>query len=187
VWKLVTDIEVPARFSPELQHVEWLDDAIAPGVGARFAGYNRHPAIGEWRTVSEIVELDPERAFGWSVMDADGRFGAPSADPAKPMATWRFGLEPDPNGSCLRQSVCIGPGRSGLSVAIDHMPDKEENLVAGRLGELRIGIESTLRGIKAVAEDPRPGDCRGGGVGAWPAVDAGRGAGLRQAGATPDL
>ena len=42
VWALVTDIDLPARFSSEFQGATWLDDG--PAVGARFVGHNHHPA-----------------------------------------------------------------------------------------------------------------------------------------------
>jgi len=42
VWGLVTDMGPPARLSPELQRVQWLDGAEGPAIGARFAGYNHH-------------------------------------------------------------------------------------------------------------------------------------------------
>ncbi|MEV5551223.1 SRPBCC family protein [Streptomyces sp. NPDC052309] len=157
VWALVTDIHVPARLSPELQRVEWIDGAAGPAVGAAFAGYNRHPLLGEWRTVSRVVELHEPRVFGWVVLDQDGRFAGSGPAPAEPMATWRFELEPDVSGTRLRQSVRVGPGRSGVSLAIDRMPDREEEVVAHRLGELRANIDASLRGMKDLAEaDGRP-------------------------------
>ena len=48
VWALVSDIDLPPRFSAELQGVEWLDGATGPRLGARFVGRNRHRAIGGW-------------------------------------------------------------------------------------------------------------------------------------------
>ncbi|MYW69286.1 SRPBCC family protein [Streptomyces sp. SID8379] len=153
VWELVSDVRLPARLSPELQRVEWLGGAGAAVVGARFAGHNRHPVIGEWRTVSQIVECVPGRALAWAVMDADGRYGEPTEDPAKALAAWRFDLVGEGDGTRLRQAVRIGPGRSGVSLAIESMPVPEERIVAARLGELRAGIETTLQGIKALAEE----------------------------------
>lgn len=158
VWEIATDIEAPARWSRELRRTQWLDGAAAPALGARFAGYNQHPVIGNWRTVSEIIELEPERAFAWCVLDADGHFGKATQNPAEPMATWRFTLTPEAGGTLLRQTVRIGPGRSGLSAAIDRMRDKEDHLVAHRLGELREGMRAALNGIKAVAEQWRQAD-----------------------------
>ncbi|MFC0601777.1 SRPBCC family protein [Streptomyces palmae] len=153
VWDLVSDIALPARLSPELQRVEWLNGATGPAVGARFTGHNTHPRIGEWQTVAEVVEYEPERAFGWAVIDAYGRYGEAVDDAANPMATWRFRLDAAPDGTLLRQSMRIGTGRSGLTVVVERWPDKEAELIGGRLDEVRAGMEATLRGIKALAED----------------------------------
>lgn len=157
VWELVTDIHVPARPSPEPQRMEWIDGAAGPAVGAAFAGYNRHPLLGEWRTVSRAVELREPRVFGWVVLDRDGRFAGSGPAPAEPMACRRFESEPDGSGTHLRQSVPVGPGRSRVSLAIDRMPDREDEVVAHRLGELRVNIDASLRGMKVLAEaDGRP-------------------------------
>lgn len=152
VWELVTDIRLPARLSPELQRVAWLDGAERPVVGACFEGYNRHGHLGEWRTVSHVVELDAPRKFAWAVTDADGRYGEPTSDPATSMASWCYELEAEGRGTRLRQSVLIGPGRSGVTLALDRRPDREEEIIAFRMKELRAGMEATLRGIKALAE-----------------------------------
>ncbi|WP_217575844.1 SRPBCC family protein [Streptomyces sp. GbtcB7] len=152
VWGLVTDIGLPARLSPELQRVEWLDGAEGPAMGACFAGCNRHRMVGEWWTVSHVVQLEEQRVFGWAVVDPDGRYGDPVPDPAKPLATWRFELEPEGTGTRLRQFARMGPGRSGVSLAIERTPEREEKIVAFRLAELRTNMEATLHGIKALAE-----------------------------------
>ncbi|WP_406728858.1 SRPBCC family protein [Streptomyces sp. GD-15H] len=155
VWELVTDIRLPARLSPELQRVAWLDGADRPVVGARFEGYNHHPQLGEWRTVSHVVEVDEQRVFAWAVTDADGRFGVPTLDPAKSLASWRYELEAEGGDTLLRQSALVGPGRNGITLAIEHRPDREEKIIAFRLKELRAGMEATLGGIKALAEGGR--------------------------------
>jgi len=149
VWDLVIDIELPARLSPELQRVQWLDGASGPTVGARFMGYNHNPVLGEWRTTAQVTELNPLRVFAWAVTDPDGRFGASTT--TGPMATWRFELTPQDGGTQLRQSVQIGPARSGLSLAIDRMPEEEAQLVAYRIRQLRAGMEATLAGTKSLA------------------------------------
>ncbi|WP_433232105.1 SRPBCC family protein [Micromonospora sp. CA-248260] len=160
VWELVTDIHLPARLSPELQRVEWLDDTNGLAKGASFLGYNSHPRIGEWRTASYVIELDQERVFGWVVTDVDGAFAGPDgagrADVSSPAATWRFELEPEGAGTRLRQTAQVGPGRSGLSLVIDQAPEHEEQIVESRLGQLRSHIESVLDGIKALAENRTP-------------------------------
>ncbi|MFD8203624.1 SRPBCC family protein [Streptomyces sp. NPDC059701] len=152
VWDLVTDIHLPARLSPELWRVAWLDGALAPAVGARFEGHNRHPLLGEWRTVSHVVRLDEHRVFAWAVLDEDGRFGEPVRDPGKALASWAYELDADGDGTRLRQTAVLGPGRNGVTLAIEHRPERKEEILARRLDELRTGIESTLRGIRELAE-----------------------------------
>ncbi|WBP85518.1 SRPBCC family protein [Kitasatospora cathayae] len=152
VWALVADIGLPARLSPELQRVAWLDGADGPALGARFEGHNARPNMRDWRTVSEVVELAEHRAFAWAVMDADGRFGDPVSEVAGSLARWRFDLIPEDGGTRLRQSVVIGPGRSGVILAIEARPEAEEKIVDFRLGELRTGMTATLEGVKSLAE-----------------------------------
>ena len=143
VWALVTDIGLPARFSAEFQGAEWLDaSAGGPGLGDRFVGRNHHEALGEWETTSFVVGFEPLRRFEWAVTDPDA-----------PSASWWFVLEPDGEGAVvLRQGTRLGPARSGLSYAIDAMPDKEERIVARRLQEHERNMQATVEGVKALAE-----------------------------------
>ncbi len=140
VWSLLCDVNLPARFSNEFLGAEWLDGATGPVLGARFRGKNRHPAIGEWESVSVVTACEPERVLEWSV-----------GDPDRPAAVWRFEIEPDGAGVTLRQRARMGPGRSGLSAAIEANPDREERIVERRLEEYRTNMEANLRGISALA------------------------------------
>jgi uncharacterized protein YndB with AHSA1/START domain len=139
VWQLVTDIDLPARFSSEFLGARWLDDA--PGIGARFQGRNHHEGIGEWETTSYVNRYEPLREFGWAV-----------TDPENPSATWWFELEQEPDGVRLRQGARMGPAPSGLTIAITAMPEKEERIVARRLEEYATNMRATLEGIKQLAE-----------------------------------
>lgn len=141
VWQLVTDINLPANFSSEFNRAEWLDGAQAPALGARFRGHNAHAAIGEWTTDSEVSTLREGECFEWSVLGED-----------QPGAVWSFTLEPTENGTRLTQQMQIGPGRNGLSPAIDRWPDKEERIIAKRLAEHQENMTRTLAGIKYLAE-----------------------------------
>jgi uncharacterized protein YndB with AHSA1/START domain len=141
VWELVSDIELPVRFSSELQRVEWIDGGQGACLGARFVGYNHHPAIGDWQTTSTVSDYEPGRVFGWAV-----------GDPADPSATWRFTLTPEGDGVRLTQWMRMGPARSGINGAIDAMPDKETKILHRRLAEHRANMEANLRGIKELAE-----------------------------------
>jgi uncharacterized protein YndB with AHSA1/START domain len=141
VWALVSDIHLMPGLSAELQEVAWLDGATGPALGHRFAGRNANDYRGTWETVSTVIECDEPRCFAWAV-----------GDPGHPMATWRFTLRPDQEGTVLEQQARMGPGRSGLSLAIDAMPDKEAKIVFVRLREWEAALEHNLAAIKELAE-----------------------------------
>lgn len=141
VWPLVCDITLPARFSSEFLGAEWLDGVEQPRLGARFRGRNRHSARGEWQTTSIVVDLEPERTFGWAVTDVD-----------HPSSSWWMTLTPEGAGTRLSMRMHLGPARSGINAAIDAMPDKEDRILRRRLGELLANMEATLSGIKELAE-----------------------------------
>jgi hypothetical protein len=139
VWELVTDINLPAKFSTEFLGAHWLDDV--PRVGARFQGRNHHPAMGKWETTSFVNRYEPRRAFGWAVTDPD-----------VPSSCWWFELEQEQDGVRLRQGTRMGPAPSGLTFAITAMPDKEERIIARRLREYEANMRATIEGIKQLAE-----------------------------------
>jgi uncharacterized protein YndB with AHSA1/START domain len=139
VWELVTDIELPARFSAEFLGATWLDDG--PRLSARFRGRNQHPAIGQWETTSYVCSYEPPRAFGWHV-----------SDPKHPSSSWWFELAEQPAGVHVSYRARMGPAPSGLSAAIAAMPDKEERIIARRLSEFEQNMRATLQGIKDLAE-----------------------------------
>jgi uncharacterized protein YndB with AHSA1/START domain len=141
VWALVSDIGLPARFSTELEEAQWLEADKQATPGARFVGRSRHPAAGEWETTSVVTVSEPGRSFAWAV-----------GDPEQPSATWGFELEREEAGVRLRQWARLGPAPSGLTPAIEAMPDKEERIVARRLEEHRANMQLTIEGIKALAE-----------------------------------
>ena len=141
VWSLVSDIKLMPTLSNELQSVQWAEGAVGPRVGARFVGHNEHQAFGQWSTTSQIVACDEPREFAWAV-----------GEPDNPAATWRFRLTPRDGGTSLNYWMQMGPARSGLSVAIEAMPDKEQKIVFVRLREFEAAIGKTLAAIKRLAE-----------------------------------
>jgi hypothetical protein len=142
VWTFASDIAFAVGTSDELLAVEWTSgDGSLPCVGRTFVGTNANRHFGQWQTNATITECDEPHVFGWVV-----------GDPARPSTTWRFTLDPDGPGTRLTQWARIGPGDSGLTIAVARMPDKEERIIAGRLREFRAGMESHLAAIKARAE-----------------------------------
>lgn len=140
VWPLVTDLQLLVSVSDELQAAEWADGRGA-AVGSRFVGMNRNEYFGEWRTTSTVIECDEPRAFAWAVGDVDD-----------PNTTWRFSLRPEHDGTVLTQWMQLGTVPSGMTIAIERMPDKEERIVAGRLAEFRTAMQANLEAIRERAE-----------------------------------
>ena len=136
VWALVSDINLPVKFSTELQRVDWADGCDAPAVGAKFRGTNEHRAVGTWQGECTITRFEPEREFAWEVAGPDG-----------PAAQWGFTLEPVDGGTRVTQHCRLGPGRSGLSPAIDRMPEREHDIIERRLGEHAANMQRNLDGL----------------------------------------
>lgn len=141
VWELVSDIQLMPELSGELCSVEWLDGATGPAVGNRFLGRNKHDALGEWETTSYVIECTKPEVFAWAVTDV-----------ANPSSIWRFTVRPEGDGTRLSQWAQMGPARSGLSRAIDRMPEKEQKIVFVRLRELEASMTATLAALKQRAE-----------------------------------
>ncbi|MEM7091676.1 MAG: SRPBCC family protein [Actinomycetota bacterium] len=143
VWPYLCDINVPGSFSEEFQRAEWLDDG--PALGATFRGFNHHPVVGEWSAVCTVTAMEESRVFEWTVGDVEFK-----------AARWRFDLEPDgETSSVLKFSSEIGPAPSGLTPAIERMPDREEDIVAKRMGEHNTNMQRTIDGIKKLVEGAR--------------------------------
>jgi hypothetical protein len=136
-WEVVTDIALPAARSPELQSAHWLDGATGVAVGNRFQGRNANAVLGEWSTISLVVEVEPLRRWVWDVLVGDG-VGA----------RWAFEVEPARDGVVVRQWARLGPDPSGLTLAINAMPDKEARIIEHRLREWREAMSANLAAIK---------------------------------------
>lgn len=141
VWGCVSDIRLMPGLSSELERVEWLDGATGPEPGGRFSGWSTHESMGRWETVSTVVECESAQRFAWAV-----------GDPAFPSSIWRFTLTPHGRGTVLEQWTQMGPAPSGLSIAIEAMPDKEQKIVFVRLREFEAGMKANLAAIKELVE-----------------------------------
>ena len=139
IWPLVSDINLPARFSDEFRGADWIDDE--PAIGARFSGRNKRDDLGEYEVICTLVDYEPERVFAWHTRDPDN-----------PAAQWRFEIEPLLGGTRLRFSMVLGPGPSGLTVVIEAMPDKESAIIANRQKGQAANMRRTIEGIRDLAE-----------------------------------
>ena len=142
VWELVTDIELPAQFSEEFLGASWVE-GDGPAVGASFVGRSTHPAMGEWEVESFVEVYEEGRRFGWATVSL-----------SNPGSRWCFEVEPVDGGTRLRYSMSIGPGPSGLSIALEAMPDKEHRILQRRLTEHHANMVRTLQGIAELSEAP---------------------------------
>ena len=136
VWRLVSDIELPAAGSDELERVEWLDED-GPRVGARFVGHNRRGETA-WSVTCVVTAYEPEERFAWDAL-VDPEAAEPEAQ-----SSWRFELEPTGGGTRVTQRVRFGPGRSGLTWAIRQDPDREAEFIARRLATMEASMTRTL-------------------------------------------
>ena len=142
VWELVSDINLPARFSSEFVGAEWDDPDVDVAIGSKFTGHNDHEAIGQWDVEVTVTHYEEAKRFGWQT----------GGDDDDPGAMWRFELEYIPGGTRLRYLLQIGPGRSGLNQAIDAMPAKEPRILARRQDEHKANMQAVLDGVKVLAE-----------------------------------
>lgn len=140
VWPIICDINAPAAFSKEFQGAEWIDDG--PAIGATFEGRNQHKVVGEWTAVCTVTAFEEGQVFEWTIGDLENK-----------AARWRLELEPSGDGSIVRFSAEMGPGRSGLTPAIESMPEREDDIVAMRLSEWTGNMQATVEGYKALAEE----------------------------------
>lgn len=145
IWAVVTDIELPVRRSPELRRVEWLDGATAVAVGSRFRGSNRNERLGEWETECVVTEVDVERRWTWDV-----------CGPAGVQATWGFEIDPGRDAVTVRQWARLRTGQSGMTVAIEAMPDKEGRIIARRLAQWRNDLAANLELVRELVEGAEP-------------------------------
>ena len=141
VWELVSDINMPARFSNEFQSAEWID-SDGPREGASFIGRNERADVNrKWETTSYVVACDAPRVFAWNVNDRD-----------QPSAQWRFELERIPGGTRLRQRLTIGPSLSATGRAMEENPDQAEQILANRREQHTGNMILNIQGIKRIAE-----------------------------------
>ena len=150
VWEPVCDLDLPASYSEEFLGAAWDDPATGPAPGARFVGRNENSFMGQWEVPCFVDAFEIHRTFGWC-----------TSDPDRPGARWRFELEPLAGATRLRYRVILGPGRSGLTAAIQRKPDDEARIIAGRLRNLRSNMQRVIEGIKATVESS-DGDAGGG-------------------------
>ncbi len=137
VWALVTDVDLPSRFSREFQGGEWLDE---PGPGATFRGHSKIGDV-EWSTTCTVVDFRPGEAFTWVVESVD-----------EPVATWGFTLTGGNEGVVLGMHATLGPAMSPPRAAAAADPGHADEIIARRLRHWTKNMTATVEGLKGCAE-----------------------------------
>jgi Polyketide cyclase / dehydrase and lipid transport len=143
VWKVISDINMPAAFSDEFLGAEWTTDR-PPGVGATFRGRNEIPGKFTWDVNCIVTEWNADKTFEWRVTDTED-----------PGAIWRFDLAEQGAGTRLRMSMVIGQRNNGtapaaLKAARDD-PANEQKVLNGRRETLKANMQRTVQGVKSLA------------------------------------
>ena len=128
VWGLVTDIARMGEWSPECVGGAWLDDAVAPVIGAKFLGRNQR---GEqsWEVPCEVTEAEPMQAFAFHTG----------------LVTWRYAFEAAPDGASCTVTETFNAPVLGQAELPDFIPP-------GRDDMLDSFMSTTLERLAAVAD-----------------------------------
>ncbi len=146
VWAMISDPGLSSQFSEESVGARWADGIDGPSLGATFIGSNTHKAIGEWDVECFVHRFVDGKEFGWVTADVDN-----------PGAQWCFEVTGIAGSTRLRYSLTLGPGPSGISRAIENMPDREPDTLRRRALEHRRNMQRVVDGVKAAlhqAPDP---------------------------------
>lgn len=142
VWALITNLELMPRFSPELLETGWVDGSDHVTKGARFWGRNHNPVVGDFTTTCTVLTCENGREWSWT-----------PGEPDQPAVIWTYRIHPSTSGSTLVQRVQIGPVPGAFHERIiAPNPDRESEILDGRLDQLRQAMEANLAGYKALAE-----------------------------------
>jgi hypothetical protein len=100
IWELVSDVTRIGSYSPETFEAEWLGEATGPAVGARFRGHVRRNRRGPvYWTTCQVTESEPGKVFAFDVLTGN-----------QPTNTWRYELEPGPDGTTrVTESFRLAP------------------------------------------------------------------------------
>ena len=142
VWEVISDINMPAKFSDEFAGAEWLsDDEIA--AGAIFRGRSAISDGREWETNCIVTEWVERETFEWR-----------TTDPENPGAIWRFDLAEQGAGSRLRFSMVIGKENNSTAPRAMADPSLENQILFQRRLIHKANMQRVLEGVKALV-DPR--------------------------------
>ena len=140
VWEVISDINMPAKFSDEFAGAEWLsDDEIA--AGAIFRGRSATSDGREWETNCIVTEWVERETFEWR-----------TTDPENPGAIWRFDLAEQGTGSRRRFSMVIGKENNSTAPRAMADPSLENQILFERRLIHKANMQRVLEGVKALVD-----------------------------------
>ena len=140
VWEVISDINMPAKFSDEFAGADWLsDDEIA--AGAIFCGRSATSDGREWETNCIVTEWVERETFEWR-----------TTDPENPGAIWRFDLAEQGAGSRLRFSMIIGTENNSTAPRAMADPSLENQILFERRLIHKANMQRVLEGVKALVD-----------------------------------
>jgi hypothetical protein len=149
VWAVITDIDLPARFSDEFAGADWLDGTVVPALGTRFHRRIDNEHVGQGTVTCTVTELELERLFEWTVNDVDN-----------PAVVRRREIEPTEDGCTVHQRARLAPGPSGVLGSSEADPDArgpDRGLSAGHVGGEHAAHGRGHPGSRAVTGVGQPG------------------------------
>lgn len=137
VYDLIADITRMGEWSPECHRCSWANGASGPAVGAKFKASNKGGRGPSWSNTPVVTVADPGRAFAFN-----------RSGPGIGSYTWRYDLEPTPEGTRLTESFeaerPLGKAMTWITMKWTGSADRDADLHEGML--------TTLSRIKAAAE-----------------------------------
>jgi uncharacterized protein YndB with AHSA1/START domain len=134
VWDLVADLTRMHEWSPENDKVVWRKGYRGATPGATFKGTNRLGAR-RWSTTGRVVEAVPGSVLSFRVVAAGMK-----------VALWTYRFEATDDGCVVTESW--DDERGGLVTFAGRLMTG----VSDRTTHNRVGMEQTLRNLKAAAE-----------------------------------
>ncbi len=131
VFAHLTDLEKLPLLSPENVRCEFLDDATAVAVGARFRGHNKSGDY-EWHADCVVTAFEPNTYFAYEV--------PPKYEHA---TVWSYRIEPDGDGCVVTES---------FDAPLLALPDIYPGKIEGRRDNLERACATTLANLKATIE-----------------------------------
>ena len=137
LYDVVADVTRTPELSPEVISCEWIDGATGPRVGARFRAVNHSGRGPDWRNTPVVTVAERGREFAFSRTEK----GAGTI-------VWRYEFTPEGDGTLVTESYEVTRPVTLLGWFIIGVLYGNKD----RRGDLRRGMEETLRRLAALTE-----------------------------------